>query len=276
MRRAMIEQAVVDRLYSGTWPMVGLVEEVAMSSSVTVQAVYKAIRKLRSEEVVIIHNKQIALSGVWIGKEKGKLEFAEQAYRSAVELQELINSNTGRFKCVFKTLGEIDLYWTHAYFQLAEQVDPSVPTYSIQPHDWYPYVRPETDTYWIKTHHEAGRLSRTLLTHPGALDRIVMRQRKQELGNLFEFTLGENPLQQNSDTYFSLINPYIITARFDPMVATALDSFVNSHNKLPLSASAEQDIRTIIQTKGKFNLTIEKSGVKANRMEQKVRKYFEF
>ena len=276
MRRAKVEAAVVDRLLSGARPVGDVVVEVSAALTVSVQGVYKAIRKLRAEEIVTVHNKQIALSGVWIAKEKARLQFAEDAYRSAAELRALIEQESGKVRSVFKTLGEVDLYWTHAYFQLATRVDPTVPTYSIQPHDWYPYVREETDTHWIKQHREAGRVSRTLITHPGPLDHKVMRERKRELGALFEFTLGENPFRQDSATYYSLLAPYIITVQFAPAVAAALDEFIASHDTLPLSADASKEIGAIIQTSGRFVFTIEKSEKKAAQMEQKVKKYFVF
>lgn len=276
MLRKGVEMALVNRLYSGAQPIADVVREISSSLRVSVQAVYKAIGKLRTEEVVITHSKQIALSGVWIDKEKTRLEFADNTYRAAADLRTLIEKESGRVTSVFKNLSEVDLYWAHAYFQLAEHVDLSVPTYSIQPHDWYPYVRQETDAYWIKQHREAGRMSRTLITHPSPLDQKVMRERKRELGVLFEFTLGENPLKQNSATYYNLLSPYIIKVRLESSVATVLNNLIATHDTLPLSFETNKEIQVIVQTRGRFVFTIEKYPDKAKRIERKVKRFFAF
>lgn len=276
MRTAKVEQEVIQLLFPGPWSTTDLVRFVANTLAVSVQGVYKAIRKLRAEEVVTMHGKSIALSGVWIARQKERLLFAEQAYRGATEFSELLQSDVGKVVCSFKTLKEVDLFWTHAYFQLAERVDPAVPSYSVQPHDWYPYVRSETDTYWIQKHTEVGRLSRIVLTHAGLLDRRVIQERKRTLGALFEYSLNNNPLNQKSTTYYSLLGPYVFKAEFDQKIATAIDAFVARHDTLPLPRKAQAEIAAILDTKGTFKFTIEKSVAKAGRLTNKVKKYFEF
>lgn len=276
MRTARVEQEVINRLYPGSWRVTELVSSLAAALGVSVQGVYKAIRKLHAREVVTVHNKQIALSGVWIAKEKAKLGFAEEVYKSADHMQKLVRLEKSKIVYRFKTLAEVDLFWTHSYFQLAGQVPETEPTYSVQPHDWYLYVRGETDSFWITKHTESKRLSRTLLTHADTLDREVMKLRKKELGKLFEFTLFENPLKQDSKTYYTLLGPYVFKVVFDPEVATRLNSFISQHDHLPLTQEAQREINEIMQMKGKFRLTIEKSENKAARLIGKCRKYFEF
>ncbi|MCA9356663.1 hypothetical protein H6784_03135 [Candidatus Nomurabacteria bacterium] len=277
MRTGIIEQAILNQLYTGSWRVADLVEYISAVTNVSVQGVYKAVRKLKAEEVVFVYGKFIALSGIWIAQEKEKLLFAEQAYKSAVDFDELTKvKKSKKMVTSFNTLNEIDLFWTHSYFQCAEQVDISAPSYSIQPHDWYPYVRPETDAYWIQKHLETKRLSRILLTHCGVLDMVVLKSRKKELGKLIEYTMGENPLKQKSTTYYNLLGPYIFKAEFDSVVASKLDRFVATHSRLPLQIEAQKEIEQIVQTKGIFKLTIEKSEEKAKKMEQKLKKYFQF
>jgi hypothetical protein len=138
------------------------------------------------------------------------------------------------------------------------------------------YVRFVTDAYWLKKHMESKRVSRTVLTHTGALDRAVVRSRKKILGDLFEYTLGENPLGQGNTTYYNVIGTYIFTARFDPHIERELDTFIEKYETLPLSTESQKEINTIVGKKGKFTLTIEKSETKADYMKKKVKKYFEF
>lgn len=276
MRSKNIENEIKERLIPGSWLLKDLVESVSIAASVSPQGVYKAIRKLKASEVVSVYGKFVSLSGVWISKEREKLAFAEQVYKSSDDLKDLLSGKKERFSVSFKTLSEVDLFWTHAYIKFLDLVETNVHSCAIQPHDWYSYIRNETDEFWVQKHVNDGRLSRAVLTHSAGLDECVVRQRKEELGKLFEFTLNENPLKQKNTTYYSLLNPYIFTAEFDKKVATKLDDFIGRYNKLPLTIEAQTEISEIVEMKGNFRFTIEKSKKKAERMERKVKKYFEF
>ncbi len=276
MQNETIKTALIQKLLPGPQFIPDIVEELSAVLGVTPQGVYKALRALRHGEVVSVHNKQASLSLIWISKEKEKMAFAESAYRSVPYMEELLKGSKKHNLWTFHTLNELDLFWTHIYTLCMEQVDVHVPTYSIQPHDWYSYVRIETDSYWIAKHRESGRLSRTLLTHSSELDRVVMRMRKQSLGSLFEYTLNENPLKQKNTLYYNIIGPYLFTVTFDTKVAHLLEEFIASHSTLPLTKDGQKEIDAIVREKGNFKLTIHYSEKKTGDMEKKVKKYFEF
>lgn len=276
MQNETIKTAIIQRLLPGPQPIPDIVEELSSVLGVTPQGVYKALRALRQGEVLSVHNKQASLSLIWISKEKEKMAFAESAYRSVPYIEEILKGSKKHNSWTFHTLNELDLFWTHTYTLCMEQVDVHVPTYSIQPHDWYSYVRTETDSYWIAKHRDSGRLSRTLLTHSGELDRVVMRMRKQSLGNLFEYTLNENPLKQKNVVYYNIIGPYLFTVVFDTRVAQMLEEFIAGHATLPLTRDSQAKINAIVREKGNFKLTISYSEKKTSEMEKKVKKYFEF
>lgn len=276
MHTDSIQSALIQRLLPGPQPIPDIVEEFSSVLGVTPQGVYKALRALRQGEVVSVHNKQASLSLIWISKEKEKMAFAESAYRSVPYIEELLKGSKKHNSWTFHTLNELDLFWTHTYTLCMEQVDVHVPTYSIQPHDWYSYVRAETDSYWVAKHRDSGRLSRTLLTHSGELDRVVMRMRKQSLGNLFEYTLNENPLKQKNVMYYNIIGPYLFTVIFDTRVAQMLEEFIAGHATLPLTRESQAKINAIVRENGNFKLTISYSEKKTSEMEKKVKKYFEF
>ncbi|MCR4285998.1 MAG: hypothetical protein NUW00_03855 [Candidatus Kaiserbacteria bacterium] len=276
MQNETIKTALIQKLLPGPQFIPDIVEELSVLLNVTPQGVYKALRALRQAEVLSVHNKQASLSLIWISKEKEKMIFAESVYRSVPYIEELLKGSKKHNSWTFHTLNELDLFWTHTYTLCMEQVDVKIPTYSIQPHDWYSYVRAETDSYWITKHRDSGRLSRTLLTHSGELDRVVMRMRKQSLGNLFEYTLNENPLKQKNAVYYNIIGPYLFTVTFDAKVAHMLEEFISSNPTLPLTREDQSRIDAIVRERGIFKLTIQYSENKTTAMEKKVKKYFEF
>jgi DNA-binding transcriptional regulator YhcF (GntR family) len=276
MQNETIQSAIIQRLLPGPQFIPDIVDELSSVLGVTPQGVYKALRSLRHAEVISVHSKQASLSLIWISKEKEKMIFAESAYRSVPYIEELLKGSKKQNSWTFHTLNELDLFWTHTYTLCMEQVDVRIPTYSVQPHDWYSYVRVETDSYWIMKHRDSGRLSRTLLTHSGELDRAVMRMRKQSLGDLFEYTLNENPLKQKNAVYYNIIGPYLFTVVFDARVAQMLEEFIAGHSSLPLTRNSQVKIDAIVREKGNFKFTISYSEKKTSEMEKRIKKYFEF
>lgn len=274
--RHNLENEIIDRLYPGPRNVTDFVEEISYLRKVSVQGVYKALRALRKEEIITVHNHTASLSMVWAQKEEEKLRFAQDAYRSSAYLDEIRTGKKKRAQFTFHTLNEIDLFWTHSYLLLAEGVGDDTLSYNVQPHDWYPYVRFDTDAYWIRKHIENARVSRTILTHAGALDRAVVHLRKEQLGKLFEYTLNENPLKQDSHTYYNVLDSLIFTARFEPHIAEKLDVFVQSHTKLPLAPLEQKEINGIVSANGRFVLFIENNEEKAKHIRNKVKKFFEF
>lgn len=272
----MLREDIIEHLLPGPQLMGALTEALSLNKKVTVQAVYKVLRQLRMEEVIIVHKHHVSLSHVWLLKEQEKFQFASDAYAHAPLIERLQKGEVTKASFSFKTLNEIDLFWTYTYIQIGEHVPSHIPTYSIQPHDWYYYARLDTDAYWVKKHTESGRLSRTLLTHSTELDRLVTRERKKKVGELFQYTLGENPLGQSNDRYYNLLGEYIFTVTLDPHIAEKLEALIESEKRIPLSAKGLVTMSEIGIQKGIFKYTIERSSNRAKEMERKIKKYFEF
>ncbi len=271
-----LEKDILSRLQSGPRGVTDLVEELSYLNKMSVQGVYKALRRLRQKEIVIVYKHVASLSTVWLAKELERVTFSINAYQSIPDIENVLAGKAKRATFAFRTLNEIDLFWTHIFLLLADKIPSEYHSYSIQPHDWYLYVRSETDTFWMKKHSEEKRISRMLITHASKLDYEVTKVRKKELGRLFEYTLDRNPFGQASDTYYNIIDSLIFTARFDLAVNQLLDKFVEQNSELPLSKEAQNSINEIVNTKGTFTLTIESNEKKAKRMIDKVRKYFDF
>jgi hypothetical protein len=270
-----LRDSIIQKLSLGPKAVPPLVAELAAEQAISIQAVYKMIRDLRKKEIVSIHGKKISLSLIWVAGQKEKYVFIEKSYHNIAYIRNLIEGAARSVQFTFKTLNELELFWTHVYTLIAESVDPSFPTYSIQPHDWYPYARGATNKFWESSHVKTNRVSRYVITHVEALDKEVLQKTRERLGKLVEFVIHENPLKQESSVYYNLLDDFVFKAVFDLEVTKQLDEFIRFNPKLPLSREAQTKISHIMAQKGKFTLTIYKSETKALAMEKKVKKFFE-
>ncbi len=270
-----LSDVIIEKLATGTKPVGALVQVVATEQGVTIQGVYKALRFLKSEEVITVYNKQASLSLIWLDTKQRRLARMTELYVQEQHLAESIARKRARMKYTFKTLRELDHFWVHSFAVLSIGTPISEYSYSIHPHDWYYYSELDSDAFWINRHKESKRPSRVVLTHGAGLDLIVMRKRKNELGDLFAFTVGENPLKQDIMTHYNVIGSFVFTAILASDVAEHLDQFVVSRKNLPLSMIEKKVLQEIIDREGKFTLMIERSDTRAQTLRQSVLKYFE-
>ena len=255
--------------------MPSLIEELSLLEKVSIQSIYTALDMLKKEETVSTHNKYVSLSLIWLAMEKEKLEFAERSYKASTYITNLSSKTKGRIIFTFKTINELDLFWTHAYTILLEKTNMMTPQYSLMPHDFYLYGRKESDSFWIEKNIKSKKNARLIITHTETLDALVMKTRKKQLGTAFEFLLHQNPLKQESNITYTITGDYIFKGSFDKKINEKLELFVKDHSRLPLIPSSQNEIDEILSLKGKFTLTVEKNKEKSEKMQKKLRKYFE-
>ena len=298
-----LQEIIIEKLLPGELLIKDMVKEISFTEKVTEQGVYKAISIMKQNEIVSVYRRLIALSPVWLHKQIDIYHFAIKSGQSRPLLDSLKGENktmidpqressptkdskknkearlktlNKKIKFEFKTLSELDLFWTYSYIHVAKDIDMAEPSYSVQPHDFYLYARKETDNYWMQSHVGTERLSRNVITHAGKLDYAVIKERKKILGKRLEYTMQSNPFKQALNIYYNIIDEYIFEATFDKNIALRLNIFCDTHSKLPLDIQGESDIVQILRSKGVFTLTIENNKNKADKMKQKLKKYFDF
>lgn len=269
-----IRENIINSLLPGPTVTQSLVLEISLQTKSTVQAVYKSLRILKQEGVITVHNKDTSLSLIWIHKEKERLIFAEYAYLAGKDIITKLSIDKSRVTFQFKTIAELDLFWTHAYTILTKQVDVKVSRYMLIPHDFFLYAREETDTFWMDKNITKDFITRLVITHPFKADKMATKKRKERKDTPFEFLFSENPLKQDSHLYYNILGDYIFKGSFDKDVNKKLESFICGVKKLPLLVDEKETIEAILSTNGKFTLIIEKNHKKATLAENKIEKYF--
>lgn len=266
---------IIDHLLPGQSTTQPLVTTVALQSKSSIQAVYKSLRLLRKEGVVMVHNKHASLSLIWIHRELERFRFAEYSHYANKDLSSSLSKDRTKVSFKFTTISELDLFWTHSYTILAKQLDSTIPRYMLTPHDFFLYAREETDTFWMSINITKEHTTRLVLTHPYPADKLATKLRKQRKDSPFEFLFDENPLKQPSHVYINLLGPYIFKGTFDIHISKNLESIIERIHKLPPQQEELEALDLILHEKGNFTLSIERSEARANKARNKLDKYFQ-
>lgn len=270
-----LKNHILEKLSSGPRNVSALVFEISQEHKTTIQGVYKALRHFTKDEVITIHRRTASLSVIWITEQKEKLERTAKAYELTSYLQQLQDSKKRRMSFTFKTLAELDLFWTHSLLIIQESLPASHVSYAIAPHDWFFYSRTSTDTAWTQKHSKEKRVFRAILTHAQALDKKVIEKRHHVLGKSLEHVFNENPLRQKETEYYNIIDSWLFHIILDPHVSKELSLFIEKQVSLAFTKEIKKEMGELLARRGRFTLSIEKSEKKTSVVRKKILGYFE-
>lgn len=267
MRETTLEEKIVMLLERGSQEKEFILTEL-QKSDVSIQGIYKALRSLREKEIATVHGKNISLSLWWIDKELGRLNRMARMYQSTARTSSFLDLRPSEYvKLRFRTLRELELYWTQAFLLIEEELPISLPTYSVAPHDWFYYARPETDALWLRR--QKSRAQRLVITHPLPLDRSILRVRtKQKMEVLFD----ENPLKQDEEEYKNIIGKFIFETKLDASVSNNFVSWMREHPRVTKQDVSEID--SFLDMRGTFTLKISNAPKKTQKIISKLERYF--
>jgi hypothetical protein len=269
-----LKELLLEELSLGPKNNKDLVLSVASFSKTSPQGVYKALRALKKEERVVIHNHVSSISSTWLFHEQEKLMRIQKTYALKEKLFTPAHENKeSSIKLRFKTLDELDLFWTHAFMSLEESTTSQEVSISIAPHDWFFYSRKETDSAWIHKHNQKNRKAWVILTHPTKLDKEVIKHRKAQSGDFLTHYYG-NPLLKDETTYLNILGSYVFKVKLDLQISKKLNSFIANHHNLPLNKTEKEELGEILRATGSHEIVIYNSPKKAEKIRKRISTFF--
>ena len=263
-----VRDSIIKELHSGVKGKATVIYSVMAGEKVTVQAVYKELRKLVADEVVIDKQKKLSLTLTYIEHQNKEWKRILEKYTHQVSFDDFLQLPKGKsHSFTFSNIIDLDLFWTQAFIILERILPEEMPRYSIVAHDWFSYARPTTDDIWIS---DRTRSLRMILTHPAEIDWQIARLRRQQG---YEFTGGENPLKLTEAEYITLVSDWVFEVEFDKKVAKELNEYIWSLKKVEEVSPIKMD--ELMKMKGTFKLKLSNNPKKAKEMADKVKKYFE-
>jgi hypothetical protein len=224
---------------------------------VTLQAVYKALKKLTDEAVLLKHKNKYSLDNVW----RRQLILLLQPVETFPELHpnESITYS-------FKSLPQLDAYWKHIQEGSTKDIQT---TYFFCPHQYWWFVpgRRDSEIQFYKQFEENKRNAVLLLGGSTAVDKQLR-------------SLISNPyVQVHTETHNTLHIEDTITVKNDIIISTRLPKSVSTKiqhvfsKNLPMEET-ENLLRGIFSRKIAVKIRIERNAKKAEKLTKQIGKYF--
>ncbi len=236
----------------------------------TKQALYAALRKLRSAEIVVVHKMRISLSSIWVTKMAEFFTLAKHFYTKTTATDEgFLNLEDGdRVTYSFKNPNVTDIFWAHAVDILSEITPTSKPYYLYDPHEWFMLVR-ESEAPLLKRIAATGRQVFILAGGTTFLDKKIIKEFE---GTNAQYHPTNELLFDKRNYYLNIFDDFIIEVHLDEATAKKIDDFYNTTTEW--NSDTEAILKKIIANEGKNKLTISRNRKKADKLKKMFKSYF--
>lgn len=225
----------------------------------TVQGIYKILRSLMREEVIIKQGKVYTLSEEWRKRVVSKLGKLERQY----EL-----SDGERISLELNSLVHLDQQWKNVMLELHE-IDPTMPGFYYNAHEIWIHLsdsRRDSETEYLTSFTKQKIYSYYLLGGNTSHDLAI---KKQLQSKYLQFSIGK--VLFPATDYPVILGDYIITTRISAKLAEDIEKVYQTSRD---TESLETKLRAIGIEKKKIRLIVECNREKAKRLRKKLSEDF--
>ena len=236
----------------------------------TIQAIYKELRNLQSEGVIIKTSGRYSLSLPWA---VNLAHFSTSVVTALTETSTasylLPESPNSRKKFTFTTLGQADDFWVHAILLILEHSSNQM-LFNWLPHPWFHLVNGKKAPAFHAALKERKYYLRSIIGGNSFLDK---RSKKLTVPGTYEFFYRKSPFEEEDRVYYSSTDRFLITLRLLPTFANELDLLYERNQ-----SAKSLDLATIAHLTSestKIVVTIDNSKARVRKMWNKFIDYFE-
>jgi hypothetical protein len=247
------------------------------SKPATKQGVYKALRFLRQQDIVLLVRGEAQLNVHWLQRIQSFISLASRAYFNP-NLQEghfLQLRDGDRIQYSFKNPIQVDIFWNHVLYILFEAIPKLDRWYAYASHNWFLLGRrqEELDLKDFMLRHGI----RYLFTagHKSPLDRSIANEFD---GVMAQYHMLDEPLfpkrKDNLGLVLNLVGDYIIEAQYDKQTTSRIEHFYAMHDKRDKQTVTE--LEKVVAEPAKIKFVIQKDSTKAKKLSRLFEKNFYF
>lgn len=254
-----LREEIIHLLRQGSLTTAVLIQRLQHKDQpVTVQGMYKALRKLRAQQIVFLQQGEVMLNLRWLQELESFASLAEHAYHDVsgrsghfLQMQE-----GDRIVYAFKNPIQVDAFWNHVLYSLCEALPDVDRWFAYASHCWFLLGRREEELalqrFMVK------RKIKYLFTvgHSLPLDRFVKHDFD---GMQSQYAMLEEPLFQDRPNHLGIVlnvfGPFIIEAHYDKRTVEKIEDFYKSTTKLTIEKTQELEAIAALPSRIKFVIT---------------------
>ncbi len=255
-----IEDRIVEHLGHGPETPKKLWSQINTTEPTSIQAVYKALKKLEKDEIVLKAKHKITLSEEWVEK-VGRLLIKDTPY---IQLED---GEVITYK--FKGLSELDRHWKHVVKNFIKTL--KGPVFHSEPHEMWIHIadRYESQIDYINSFAKDKRYCYLIFGGTTAMDKEYKRQHQNDF---LSVNLEDKPTFIKRNEFLTIIEETIITTIINDELGSKIDALYDSTKDI--DPNFGKRVEELFIHTGPVKLRIELNGNKARLLRKKLSKNF--
>ena len=258
--RESVEDSVIRLLSNGKSTPLKLFELInSEGNKVSYQAIYKALKYLIADTVVVKSGKEIAISQEWINKLSNELS-------GSFILPPLSSGESVSYS--YLSLTHLDAYWKHINKSL-EQKYRRLPVFIYNPYGIWLHLseRYESEINYLKEFEKNKQYAFLVIGNDTVVDRNL---KKSYQNDYLQVDLWKNSSLLETD-YLTIHGDYIITTKLNKKLTPRITYLYKSVLEVD---KAKPELEKILKTSSKSRLKLEYNPEKANVLRKRLSKNF--
>lgn len=257
LQKTIIDLLAKNHSATANWLQIKATKEYR---SCSIQAVYKELRNLQANGVVVKIKQEYSLSYSWIINSIGWIEEIYQKQITKSALANLLPNGINKQTWHFNDLRRLDDLWIQILLTLFEATGEKI-AYCWVPHPWFELVHHKQDQAFQRALKRAGNYQYFIIGGDSYLDRHFAKNWSEQVYRYFLVSSSKMP---NRSMYINVIGNYIFSFKIDPYTASTIDNLFNN-----VTANSEIDLAKVVDIfdrGAKVKATLELLPQKSNRL----------
>jgi hypothetical protein len=220
----------------------------------SIQGIYKTLRELISEDIVVKQKKSYLISSVWRNK-LSSLVSQRPPFKLSPEEQTLYR---------FKKIDHLDMFWKHIMTDIQNELK-NYPAFHATAHDFWYFVSGRKESQY--EYYEEFERNETYVFRLIGGTTLFDKKLKQDYSHDYQQYHFDNDYPFNRRDHLSVIGPYIITTRVSVSLARVTDRLYETcFTEDELAKKLEPEFKK----HGTVVMTVEHNEDKAKKLRKKM------
>ena len=266
-----IDEYIVKLLSQSTYRTTVLLEEVQKQHTISKQAFYATLRRLKKAQIIFVNQKIVQLNKLWVEMLINFTKDVAHTYDEEYRMEsKYLNLEPGeRVTYNFNSIEEADIFWNHAVLLLVKNHDLQYPICVYNPHEWFLKARPDTEELVITRLAEQGALLLYVIGGHTNLDKSVVQEMNTWHKNV-KASLSEKELLP-SNRYVNTYGDIIIEMKMPLRTAEKINNWFKQGKDGHLYV---QELENIIRETTNIKFTFSNNPKRARKLSKQIGNHF--
>lgn len=245
-------------------------------AEVTIQGIYRVLRKLQKEGVIVKEKKVYSLRIPWLLDIMLLVDTMEKTYLQENYMSHLLPMEEGQQRIWYFTNNlKMSDFWSQLLLAMAKKSDKKI-SLNYCPHAWFHLVQKEQEEQFVKTFLQSIHKDYIIIGGKTALDQYTAKALSPYEAECSYLANPDEYIEKDRSKYICIIGQFVLIISLEPQVATKIDTFYKDvwHSDEISSADMLHLLSDLLTERTKIKIVLKNNHILAKKYYKKFEKVF--